>query len=85
MRGSSSTKLLVIMVAAVPVIVAVAGLVSFLMLRAGFGLLLSGLLPLFATLIVVTALGVFLGRAAGRSREAEEGQNSSRDSRRDGV
>ena len=85
MRDSSPTKLLVIMVAAVPVIVAVAGLVSYLMLRAGFGLLLSGLLPLFAILILVTALGVFLGRTAGRSQGGGDDRNSSRDSRRDGV
>ena len=73
--NSSSTKLLVIMVAAVPVIVAVAGLVSFLMLRAGFGLLVSGLLPFLAMLIVVAALGVFLARAAGRQIESGDGRN----------
>jgi len=60
---SSSTKLLAIMVAAVPVIVAVAGLV------------VSGLLPFLATLIVVAAPGVFLARTAGRSRERGDGRN----------
>lgn len=72
---SSSTKLLIIMIAVVPVIVAVAGLVSFLMLRAGFGLVVSGLLPFLATLIVVAALGVFLARAAARPGERGNGRN----------
>jgi len=51
------------------------------MLRAGYGLILSGLLPLFATMAVVAALGVFLGRAAGRSR----GRGGDRNRDRDGV
>ncbi|MBA3426844.1 MAG: hypothetical protein H0U04_20425 [Rubrobacter sp.] len=73
--------MLIVMVVAVPVVVAGAGLVSFLMLRAGYGLILSGLLPLFVTLAVVATLGVFLGRAASRSRR--RGDNRNRD--RDGV
>jgi hypothetical protein len=85
MRDSSPTTLLVVMVAVVPVVVAVAGLVSFLMLRAGYGLILSGLLPLLATLVVVTALGVYLGRAAGRSRGRGDGRNRERGRGRDGV
>ena len=73
------------MVVTVPVVVAGAGLVSFLMLRAGYGLILSGLLPLLATLVVVAALGVFLGRAAGRLRGRRNGRNRDRDRDRDGV
>ncbi|MGI8912017.1 MAG: hypothetical protein ACR2JR_15935 [Rubrobacteraceae bacterium] len=81
MRGSSTRTLLLVLVVTVPLVVAGAVLVSLLLLRAGHGLLVGGLLPLLGTMAVVVTLGVFLGRAANRSRVGGEGQNR----RRDGV
>ena len=61
--------LLLVLLGAVPLVVGGGGLVSFLLLRAGYGYLLGGVLPFFASLLIVGALGVLLGRAAsGRRR-----------------
>lgn len=59
--------LLVALVIAVPLAVSGAGFASFLLLRADFGLLVWAFVPLAGLLLVVGALGVALGRAAGES------------------
>ncbi len=64
----SSRNLLLILVAAIPVAVLLAGLAAYGLMRAGFGLVVSGLLPFFGLTVVAGALGLLLGRAAERER-----------------
>lgn len=64
----SSRNLLLILVAAIPVAVLLAGLATFLLLRSGYGLIVSGLLPFLGLTVVAGALGLLLGRAAERER-----------------
>ena len=57
--------LLFVLLGAVPVVVGGAGVVSVLLLRAGYGFLTWGLLPFLASLLLTVVLGAILGRAAG--------------------
>ena len=66
MDRAHAKRMLVVLVGAVPLVVASAGLASFLMLRAGLGLVVGALLPFVLSLLVIAALGLALGRAAGR-------------------
>jgi hypothetical protein len=61
MRGGNPYTPLVILVVTVPIVVGGAGLASFLLLRAGHGLVVGGLLPFLAMLLLVGCLGVVLG------------------------
>ena len=61
--------LLLVMVLAVPIMVLVAGLISFLLLRMGFGVLVWAVLPFLGLLLLVAALGLILGRSAGRGNK----------------
>jgi hypothetical protein len=63
-RAHAKTMLFVL-IGAVPVVVVAAGVVSFLLLRAGYGLVVGALLPFAVSLLLVAALGAVLGRAAG--------------------
>ncbi len=56
--------LLVVLVLAVPLLVGGAGVASLLLLRAGYGVLVWGLLPLLGLLLSAGVLGGVLGRAA---------------------
>jgi hypothetical protein len=58
--------MLFVLIGAVPLVVAGAGAVSFLMLRTGYGFVVGALLPFAAALLLVAILGATLGRAAGR-------------------
>jgi len=58
-------SMLFVLLGAVPLVVAGAGLVAFLLLRAGYGLLIGLLLPFATSLLLVVALATVLGRAAG--------------------
>jgi hypothetical protein len=63
--------LLFVLIGAVPPLVAVAGAVSLLLLRAGHGLVVGLFVPLLALFSIVAILGAVLGRAAsnpGRDR-----------------
>lgn len=62
----SQKTLLLTMVSSVPILVGLFGLVSFLLLRMGYGVLVWAVLPFLGLLILVAALGVFLGRSAGQ-------------------
>jgi hypothetical protein len=64
--------LLAVLVGAVPLAVLLAGGVAFLLLRAGFGILVWAVLPFLGVLAVVAILGVFLSRAAGSRGGAQE-------------
>ncbi|HKH10885.1 MAG TPA: hypothetical protein VKA73_07050 [Rubrobacter sp.] len=75
MGGTNPRTLLLILMAVVPVIVAVAFVAAILLQRAGFGLVVWALLPFVVSMALIGVLGVVLGRAAtrrasgGRSRE----------------
>ncbi len=61
-----------------------AGVASFLLLRAGYGFLVWGVLPFAASLLLVVTLGALFGRAASGSggRRDDRGDESHP---RDGV
>ncbi len=79
------------LVGAVPLIVGGAGLAAFLLQRAGFGIVVWGLLPVLGMLAVVGVLGVVLGKAAvvrrgsGRDDGGREGRSEARNRKKDGV
>lgn len=78
--------LLLVLMGAVPLVVAVAAGVAVLLVRAGYGLLVGAALPFAVSMLVIAALGVFLGRAAGGRRGSDEpGSSGGRSRRRDGV
>ncbi len=68
MKRASPQTLLLVMLLVVPLVVAGATLLAFLLLRAGYGLLLGALLPYGASLFLIVAIGVLLGRAASGGR-----------------
>lgn len=72
MRRIHSLTLLFILLGAVPVVIGGAGLVSYLLWRAGYGFLVWALLPFAASLLLVGVLGAALGLAAGGTRKPEE-------------
>jgi membrane protein implicated in regulation of membrane protease activity len=78
--------LLLVLIGAVPLVVAAAGVAAFLLMRAGYGLLFWAVLPFLVSMLVIAALGVFLGRAArGRQGPEEPEPSRRRTGRRDGV
>lgn len=78
--------LLLVLIGAVPLVVAVAAVAAVLLMRAGYGLLLGAVLPFVVSMLVIAALGVFLGRAArGRRGPEEPGSSEGRSRRRDGA
>jgi hypothetical protein len=72
--------LLFVLLGTVPLVVAGAGVVAFLLMRAGFGFLVWGVVPFVASLAAVAAISFLLSRAA----RADRGTNGSSDSRRRG-
>lgn len=60
---------LLVLIAAIPVVVLLAGLAAYLLLRAGYGIVVSGLVPFVGLTIVSVALGLVLGRAAEAGRD----------------
>ncbi|HEV2094781.1 MAG TPA: hypothetical protein VGR18_16615 [Rubrobacter sp.] len=86
MKRIHPQTLLLVLIGAVPLVVAVAAGAAILLLRAGYGLLLGALLPFAVSMLVIAALGVLLGRAAGGRRGPEEpGSSEGRSRRRNGV
>lgn len=81
MRGAHPRTLLLVLMAVVPVIVAVAFVVAILLQRAGFGLVLWAIVPFVVSMALIGVLGVVFGRAA--TRRASEGGRRSRED--DGV
>ena len=72
MDRAHAKRMLFVLIGAVPLVVAGAGVASFLLLRAGYGLVVGALLPFAASLLLVAVLGVALGRAAGRTRGRDD-------------
>ena len=87
MNRMSTQTLLFVLMGTVPLIVAAAGVVAFLLMRAGYGVLIWAVLPFLASMLVIAGLGVFLGRAAGGPRGPQRGGSSPEDRSRgrDGV
>ena len=84
MNRVNPQTLLLILVLVVPLVVACGIVVAFLLLRAGYGLLVGGLLPFVASMLLIAVIGVLLGRAAGgsgRNGEEEPGDDESGDAR----
>ena len=84
MNRMHAQTLLFILVGAVPLVVAGAGVVAFLLMRSGYGVLVWAVVPFLASLLVVAALAFVLSRAARASRgqderEAPEGRRRGRD------
>ena len=69
MNRASSQTLLLILVLVVPLVVACGVVVAILLLRAGYGLLVGGLVPFAASMLLIAVIGVFLGRAGGRGTQ----------------
>jgi hypothetical protein len=58
---------------AVPLLVAGAGVAAFLLYQAGYGVLVWGLIPPVALIVLIVGIGVILGRAAtGFGRDSDE-------------
>ena len=84
----SPQTLLFVLIGTVPLVVAVAGVVAFVLMRAGFGVLVWAVVPFLGSMLAIAALGAFLGRAAGGRRGPEGRESSSEDrprGRRDDV
>lgn len=69
-------KLLYTLIAVIPLVVAGTGLAAFLLLRAGYGPLVWGVLPFLAMLALAGVIGAFLGRAATNRRNSGPGAAS---------
>ena len=68
MDPTHAKPMLFVLIGAVPLVVAGAGLASFLLLRADYGLVVGAVLPFAVSLLLVAILSVALGRAAGTRR-----------------
>ncbi len=78
--------LLFVLLGAVPLVVACAGVAAFLLMRAGYGVVVWAVLPFVASLLAVAAIAFLLSRAA-RSDRGRDGRGTSGGRRRgrDGV
>ena len=64
-------KLLYTLIAVIPLVVAGAGLAAYLLLRAGYGPLVWGVLPFLVMLALAGVIGAVLGRAATNRRGSD--------------
>jgi hypothetical protein len=76
--------LLFLLLGTVPLVVAGAGVAAFLLMRAGFGFLVWGVVPFVASLLAVAAISFLLSRAA-RIGSGGDGSSEGRRRGRDGV
>jgi len=78
--------LLFVLLGAVPIVVAGAGVAAFLLMIAGYSVLVWAVVPFVGSLLIVAALAFVLSRAAraGRGRD-ERGSSGGRSRDRDGV
>ena len=76
--------LLFVLLGAVPVVVACAGVAAFLLMRAGYSVVVWAVLPFAASLLAVAAIAFLLSRAA-RSDPGRDGTSGGRSRGRDGV
>ena len=72
--------LLFVLLGTVPLVVAGAGVAAFLLMRAGFGFLIWGVVPFVGSLLAVAAISFLLSRAARAGRDdPSEGRRRGRD------
>jgi Cu/Ag efflux pump CusA len=71
--------LLVILLGVVPIAVIGAGIISFLLLKSGYGLLVGAIAPFVASLGLVAVVSLVIGRAASNWR-APDGERPERKS-----
>lgn len=76
-------KLLFVLLGVVPLCVAGSGIAAYLLQRAGYGLLVWGLVPLGGLLLVALILGGGLGWAASRPRNGGRSSERSSEDQRD--
>jgi hypothetical protein len=84
MNSMHPQTLLFVLLGTVPLVVAGAGLAAFLLMRAGFGFLVWGVVPFVASLVAVAAISFLLSRAA-RVGRGGDGSSEGRRRGRDGV
>jgi hypothetical protein len=84
MNRMQPETLLFVLLGTVPLVVAGAGVAAFLLMRAGFGFLVWGVLPFVASLLAVAAISFALSRAA-RGDRGRDGSSEGRRRGRDGV
>ncbi|MDQ3864737.1 MAG: hypothetical protein M3317_14800 [Actinomycetota bacterium] len=78
--------LLFVLVGSVPLVVAGAGALAFLLRRAGYDFLVWAVVPFLASLLIVAALALVLSRAARGSRGQDgRGRSEGQSRGRDGV
>lgn len=70
----NTQTLLFILVFGVPLIVLAGGVVAFLLLRAGYGLLVGAGVPFAVSTVVIIVLSIILGRAAKGSGRPPDGE-----------
>jgi hypothetical protein len=68
MDRAHAKTMLFVLIGVIPLVVAGAGVASFLLLRAGYGLVVGALLPFATALLLAAVLGAVLGRTAGGRR-----------------
>ena len=71
--------MLLIMVLAVPLLVAVAGIISFALLRMGYGVFVWAALPFLGLVLIVAVLGLILGRISIREVKGASKKGSKAD------
>lgn len=74
-------KLLYVLLGVIPVLVAGAGAAAFLLLRAGYGPLVWGVLPFVVMLLLAGSIGALIGRSA-TTRGGQRGERPPRESRK---
>jgi hypothetical protein len=82
MNRMRAQTLLFVLLGTVPLVVAGAGVVAFLLMRAGYGVLVWAVVPFVGSLLIVAALAFSLSRAA-RSARGQNDRGSSGGRRRD--
>jgi membrane protein implicated in regulation of membrane protease activity len=86
MNRMQPQTLLFILLGTVPLVVAGAGVAAFLLMRAGYGVLVWAVVPFLVSLLIVAALAFVLSRGARASRGQDERESSDGQRRgRDGV
>lgn len=84
-RRAAPQTLLLVLVLVVPLVVAGATGAAYLLLRAGYGLLVGALLPYGISLFLIVAVAVALGRTASGRGTGRESGGGPRSRGRDGV
>jgi hypothetical protein len=80
-EGVRPSTLLLILLVTIPLLVAVAGIVAVVLIRAGYGIVVGLVVPSLTLSVAVVVLGTFLGRAANRRARQEDNERRGRKKR----